>query len=1168
MTASVAAFTPYYVTVIGITYVPAETEVAMKTDISINTYKNLFSASANRCAHPGCEAVLAEPSREGSSVMISGRACRIHVVNEEGSRGKPGILREELDSQQNLVLLCPEHCAAAADRHESFTAADLALWKREREEEGRGVDFFESAGISADAFLGAIVAREIESAVDGLRKFRFFKEVESAGHSLRLYDRLSRGDLFSGSDTAKSRAFAWCARILALEGDVGRAEKCLEAAKELHASTETVFAEAFVANGKGDAQGASESLRGVGSPESLSAIVEMIWRSGGPWRAVEWIKGAGIDSTDLDSDGEYVLLNCQLELARWDSARALVDVFGEEHPQNTPALHYLIAVTRLLRAVPDELRPALRGRPPFHSEEFYLFPSEIGEREKAHEHFLLAASAAHSAGCFSMAKKCEEYLFWLRLSHPEHSTEAARQLKQRFTVPGAAFHLAPLGLYFGIVPDHLAVEKEVLRAAAFRGRISRDEAYARAAIASCRGPEGTASAARKRLPEDFAEYLRVFRGEGLSEADCEEVATVVGDPRPGEGDGSLERGFQETDSLTALMKLADELEALGRFEEFCVYGETLFERTRSLRNAERLVSAFSRTGNTGSLVGFVEENRELLDASQRITSLYLQALCDEGEMARLRSEMERTGDGFENPESLIDFSVFTGGWSGLGAAVSDQYSEKASSCARSLAELVGFASRLGLRGAGEIGKAAAEVLASALAAASEAGWEENADLDLGFKKIVSLSGREDPFPRGCARLLRTDSSSESDIFAKLVRGDIPLFPASRFLGKSLFDLLFVPALENLSEKEASRKRPVPVGGGEKTQPDIPAGATAGFDCTALVTLGFLNLLEEGFDAFEEVFVTHSTLAWLFAEKVNASFYRREQVKDARALSRLIERELIGEFHCRGVSNAELSSRIGQDLASMIEEAGRRGGGAQRLVVRSAPVYRVDSLVKEQVDLAGHSDVLASCSSVAAALRKKCELTAEAEQSARVYLRLLGTPWPREPEIADGAWLYLDAASAACFFHLGILGKLKRAGFRVFIPRISAPETDFLLSCEKNSEEISACIERVRSVLGSRIESGKVRVASRIHTATPESCLVHGNTVSGLRALADICDVIVSDDGFFKGRGSARLPAQTLSTPDILRGLESSGAISSRQLRQYRDTLENAGYPVASRRAYS
>ena len=1140
----------------------------MKTDISIKTYKNLFSASANRCARPGCEAALVEPPPEGSSVRLSGRACHIYVVDEEGPRGKPGISREELDSRQNLVLLCPEHCATAVGRHESLTAAELALWKREREEEGRGTNFFESAGISADSFLKALVEREIGSAVDELRKFRFFEEVESAGYSLRLSDRLSRGDLSSGSDMAKSRAFAWCARILALEGEMGDAEKCLEAAKGLHASAETILAEAFVANGKGDTQSASETLRGIGSPESLSAALEMVWRGGGARRAVEWIKGVGIDATDLDSDGGYVLLNCQLELARWDSARVLVDVFAEECPQNTPALHYLIAITRLLRAVPGELRPALRARPPFYSEEFHLFSSEIGECEKAYEHFDLAASAAHSARCFSMAKKCEEYLFWLRLSHPEHSLEAAQRLKQKFAVPGAALHLVPLGLYFGIVPDRRAVEKEILRAAALRGRISRDAAYARVAIASRRGTGGpTPPPARERLPEELAERLRVFRGEGLSEADCVEIAAVAGDSRPSEGDNDLERRFQEADSLVALMELANELEALGRLEEFCVYGETLFERTHSLRNAERLVSAFSRTGNTGRLVGFVEKNRELLDASQRIRSLYLQALCDEGDVARLRSEMGSTADGFENPESLIDLSVFTGEWSGLGAAVSDQYSEKASSCARSLAELVGFASRLGLRGAGEIGKAAAEVLASALAAVSEAGWEENANLDVVFKEIVSLSGKEYPFPPGCARLLRADTSSESDILGKLVRGDIPLFPASRFLGKSLFDLLFLPALENLSEKDASGKRPVPARDGEKTQSDIPAGAAAGFDCTALVTLGFLSLLDEAFDTFDEVFVTHSTLAWLFAEKVNASFCRREQAKDARALSRLLERGRIEEFDCRGASNAGLSLSIGQDLASMIEEAGR-GGDGRRLIVRSAPVYRTDSLVKEQVDLAEHSDVLVSCSSVAAVLREKGILTAEAEQRACVYLRLLGTPWPREPEIADGSRLYLDAASAACFLRLGILGKLKCAGFRVFIPRTSLSETEFLLSYEKNSEEISACIERVRSVLSSRMESGKVRVGRRLHTATPENCLVHGNTVSGLRALADICDVIVSDDGFFKGRGSAWLSAQTLSTPDILSVLASSGIISSRQLRQCRDRLKNAGYPVPPQLAYS
>ncbi len=1134
--------------------------LASKKDISIETYQELFFLSGNRCAHPECAAVLVEPSSESCPVRVIGRACPVYAVAEEGPRGKPGLTSEEFNSPRNLVLLCPRHHETAARRHQRHPAAELALWKREREAAARGRSFSESAEVSEDCFLEALVAREIENGVAALGKFRFFEEFEAADRASRFAARLKRGDLSGGPDPARSRALAWCLRILALAGNPGEAEKCLDAVKSLGNPAETMLADAFVSLGGDGAESAVGTLSGVGSPEARSAVLEIISRDRGPARAVDWMKTAGIDATDLDPDGRYFLLECQLELGRWAQSRVLLDALGDECPLENPALGYLIAITRTLSAVPDELRPVLRRRPPFYSGEFHLSSeaAALGDREKARELFGLAEGAVREAGCFAAAKECEQYRFWLELSGPDRSETAAERFRERFRSPGTAFHLVRLGLHFGIGLDSGAVEEEILRYAALHGRVSPSTARARLALVVA-GENAPRSPALLR--ERATECLGTLGGEELSAAEREDLESLVAytrqDDRVVE---SLEKRFDEAGFLSA-HELADELEARGEWDVLCEYCEILFERTRSLRSAERLAVALVRAKSTARLVRFVRENGELAEMSVRIRALYLRALYSEGALLELRRELEENSDSGGDARLRADLAVSLCDWDALYAAARGRYLEKASGCARDLVDLAGFAARLDLEGAGELAASTARTILAVRAVADRAGWEDGEELGRGLEKAVLLSGGGRPRLGTVPGRPAGRDYRESDVRRRLCRAEIPLAPAARFLGESLFDLIFFPALENLSRNDARTKRTIPVRGAECAPPRFDAAGIAGFDCAALVTLGFLDLLDEALDAFASVRVTHLTPAWLFEEKRNASFRRRELVRDAREVDRLLAAGTLEKLECCGAPDGDLSSRVGPELAALIAEAEKRDDGAAGLVVRSTPLYRVGSLMDEEADIGERSGVLVGCRRVVEKLREKGCLTAEAEEKALVYPEFHESPGPEEPEVADGARLYLDASTVICFLRAGILGELKSAGFRVFIPPATVSETEALLRYERSSAEISGGIERVRSALCSRIGSGKVKVAAELREGAEKRSTLYGNTVAGLRALARECDLIVTDDGFFSRRAGAELPVQVLSTPDVLDALVSRGSITSRRRLECRDRLREAGYFV-------
>ena len=111
----------------------------------------------------------------------------------------------------------------------------------------------------------------------------------------------------------------------------------------------------------------------------------------------------------------------------------------------------------------------------------------------------------------------------------------------------------------------------------------------------------------------------------------------------------------------------------------------------------------------------------------------------------------------------------------------------------------------------------------------------------------------------------------SDIWPKLMRGEIPMFLAAESLNGSLFDFMVLPALINPSEDDPRRRQAICAYSGKKLATHFNTDATVGIDATALITLNFLGLLDETLDAFNEVYIPHSTLAWLLEEKRRTRF---------------------------------------------------------------------------------------------------------------------------------------------------------------------------------------------------------------------------------------------------------------------------------------------------------
>ena len=1178
---------------------------------SQKTLKVLFALSGNQCAYPECSHTLVKSATEQSDAITTAHICHIYAVSEAGPRGKSGLTKEELNSPENLILFCRHHHAVIDGQHETYPAELLKKWKQTHEGKMRKIlsknlEHIQSDVLSHPYFPTELVDQKIKEETDRLRQSRFFAEFNCVGSSLTLARRLIKGDLSGGTNAVRCESLGWCVRLLSRTEELGKAEEYLKLAKELGTCKEIDLADAFISSQKGDKKAALSTLASIDSPISRSAAFMIVVHHDGLQKGVSWLKGAGIDATSLDPEGKRSLLGCQLELADWEAAQSCLALLTDDDLHDVPVLHHMAAITYLLRAVPNELRAGVLNQPPFDAKNFPLTSDAVAleARQAARAHFGDAEKVARQLNLARAASIADEYTLWLELRDPAEYERGRIRLESKLRDSKSALRLVHLGLEFGIKLDLPAVEREIERQIVLNDGITYDSALARFSLLLTQNtPEDIASSIARHFDE-LADYidrkamrsiqiemfskagmlarakecLEILRQEGLSEAQESRLWSIIAEAEGTDPLESRKARFEETGSLSDLASLVDELEAKEHWNGICEYGEILFERTGSLPDAERFARALYNAKKNERLVEFLRSKETFIAQSKHLQMIFCWSLYHEGALLAARSELAKWSNSRNDPNYRAlqhNLGISLGDWDSLSAFVENEYLERDKRDARELLRTAHLALRLGLPRAKELlfaaankGNDDARVLGAAYFLAANAGLEDNKEVIQWIHRAAALSGQDGPIQmlslKDVLDLKPEWERRSSEIWKLLSRGEIPMFLAAQSLNKSLVGLMLFPALANLSESDPRRRGAIPAYSGQRRSTLLNISGRIGIDATALLTLSFLNLLDEALDAFDEIQVPHSTLAWLFEEKQKVTFHQPSRIRDARRMSHLLHKDALEKLSPSTVPDSDLYNQVGEELALLIAEAEkvRQEDDSQRVVVRPSPVHRVASLMEEEADLTTHAAVLSSCQSIVDKLRQRGQITTEEAEKARAYLQLHEKPWPNQPAIADGAVLYLDSLAVNYFLHLGILDQLKSAGFRPIVGPREISETNELISYEELSDKVNETVERIRFAVNSRIESGKIRVSRRTDAdQTVEPSIPHHPTFD-LIAFAKHCDAIITDDRFLNQHanidgGSALTPI--FSTLDLIDALVSTGSKTVEERMMYRTQLRRAGY---------
>ena len=197
----------------------------LKRHYTPKTLKLLWGLSRGQCAHPDCSTPLIEPATDASDAFVAGHVCHILAASVDGPRGTTGLTEKELNSPNNLILLCRNHHAIVDGQHETYPAEELREWKRQHENLSHQVasENIDAAALSSSGprFPTPLVDQEIERQLLVIRRSRFFQEFPTVERCLGLGTELTRGDYSGGTAVVRGRALAWCAPAVSCTGYVG-----------------------------------------------------------------------------------------------------------------------------------------------------------------------------------------------------------------------------------------------------------------------------------------------------------------------------------------------------------------------------------------------------------------------------------------------------------------------------------------------------------------------------------------------------------------------------------------------------------------------------------------------------------------------------------------------------------------------------------------------------------------------------------------------------------------------------------------------------------------------------------------------------------------------------------------------------------------------------------
>lgn len=1053
----------------------------------------------------------------------------------------------------------------------------------------------------------SVITNELDRRLWVLRKSRFIAGFDSTEQAERLVGEIGQGgDLALASVSQKCFALAWCARILAANA-VQAARAALAQARLTGSSDEIIIAEAFIEGiGNGNKANGLAHLAGLTTPEAKTASFMIGVAEMTPADALQWLSDAGITMAMLDSDGRFAVLQRLFSAGNVERALSEATVLDESDYERTPVLLDLMAMLHLAAAVHPELRDSVFQQLPLGLDQVPLNASAdaLEHRRLAQVYYGRAKVAFSELEQERAANLCADHELWLALKDNESDSAALRILENSMSDPQHRLRRLPMAIAFGLKLDRKAIESELDREATRTGGKSANLAVARFAMARDHIDQREVAAYVDRYRDQLIFYftplwIKAFEAEALAKSGQIEKAKAALDElriweAPSgmlEGLGRLideaagkdpveaaERQFLKGDRRFAdLLNLFRIVRSAQLWPKVAIYGRELFKETNELAHGIACAEGLYQTGQYSELFDLAKDSVALA-ASPTFKHIEAWAYFRLGDLPAAKKLVKESIDG-STPESTrtleTNIAIASGDWNALTIQVEDQWNRRDELSAKDLVLAGQLAAHIGSTRERDLLTEAARradgdpaILVACYNAAVSGGWDDSEETHKWFEVAVVNSGADGPVQRVDFRQLLDMAPDwnkrESDAWDALLKGRLPMHAAASLVNRSPMEMFWMTALANLSEPDPRKRGFVFAYSGNRPLYQVGARCAA-FDVSALMTLAITGQLDNAFGLFESIRLPHRTMGWLLEQRHTVEFHQPSRVNDAEELRRLVDIGALIIFEPIEPADVRLETEFGDELAAMISAAtfGAANSPGREFVVRSYPVHKPGSLMEEISNSSGYENVLVDCRAIVDSLKRLGHLTEAQENRANSFLSTQELDWPHDlPEIPRAATLYLDGLSVSHLQHLGLLGVLKSAGFKVYISAREIANSDALLRRRAFTGAIQKQIEDIRSKVLDGIQTGRVRLGPQTDFSEDESSPLNLHPSQGLFKIAD-ADVFVVDDRCFNQHSQIEVAPSDRraihTTLDLFEAIRGNETISEIEFAELLTKLRTAGF---------
>lgn len=1069
-------------------------------------------------------------------------------------------------------------------------------------------DLIKQNTLKVELLPTAWAEKELDRELSITLQRRGFSESNAATELAIIADRVKQGDLQLAKNESRASVLERTARAHAQPETLDAAKQFHQQALKLYPSLNTSLFDAIILDAAGQTDACLRLLKQQDTPDALNAIFLILLRRKGNIFALDWVEKSDLTLSNFSPDGCFNILVRKIEIEKFEIALREVEALPASHFNTRPALYLVRANLRLASILPADQKHVVFSGMPINPRVIQFASDEPSQAKikRAREDLEKLYQRTDDLRLVHLKPFLEELILWLKLEHPSSQDEARKIIAEEIKESRKTLRRVRLALAYDIpfnreaLDRHLVIQKEVGNwtdderfasfLLAFQDRDAktlaayfdqyRDELFSNPQLASgiLAGIE-IESLSRVGRFDDARKRIQEHVGVRIDKDEATHFTEMVAAVEAGNEAERLRKLFEDKGELIHLRLLVGALIGEKDSRQLSIYAPRLVRETKRTEDLQIALRALFAERKYRELVALCNELPQLYILDDDFIALKGWSLFHLGDVMKARAiarELLHKRSEPSDRELAVNTAIESGDWGYLQQLVAREVSRIPSLDYQSLIRLARLSQEsaspyvdLFRDAAMEKAPDRPEPFLAAYQLSVDRGTEyQDSRTHEWFQKAVALSGPQGPIQHASLKdiVARAPAWNKKvdNIHGMLKRVEVPNYLAAKALNRQPIEYILGLALRNARQTDRRFTFPVLAFSGARQPVDLAGARTIAIDITALFTLEYLGLLR-AIDAFDNFVIAPSTLSSLFFDRQFLKFRQPSEVTKARRIQQLIATGKLKILNKEPIDSSASSLDIDPELQQLLDKARIRDA----IVIRSAPVSKVGSLLEDKVNLDSYSDVLADTHSVLKLLSGRIET--ETASNAEAYLKQVDEGWAHNTSINTSSTLYLDQLTVTYLDHVGILEKLASTVAAVWMPEEVEQHCQEVIKASDLSGELTNAVENIRSSLNAAIERGvQVKFSSRkpLESAESDESGVEERDPNAAFPTIDIMsdltgvDVVICDDRMLNKEavwsdGKRRVPCA--NTLDFLDALNVRGRISERQKFAHLHKLRIGGF---------